>query len=85
MERNRAYGKLVRHLFLECLRLSIHPSSNIRKVGVNLVGPTSWGTPWHNCALHKKDGEWVLIRKNEAEKRNYRLVDDGLLPYFEEI
>jgi len=45
---------------------------------------SSWGTPWHNCALLKKNGEWELMRRNEAEKRNYKLIQ-GESPYFEEV
>eukprot|EP01127_Copromyxa_protea_P013457 TRINITY_DN3632_c0_g1_i3.p1 TRINITY_DN3632_c0_g1~~TRINITY_DN3632_c0_g1_i3.p1 ORF type:complete len:151 (-),score=22.33 TRINITY_DN3632_c0_g1_i3:10-462(-) len=44
-----------------------------------------WGTPWHNCAVLRKNGDWELIRKNMALVRGYELkeTEDGL-PYFVE-
>lgn len=45
-----------------------------------------WGTPWHNCAVLRKSGEFELIRKNMATVRGYELkeTEDGL-PYYLEV
>ena len=92
MGRNFAYGCMMRVLFREHIRFSIHPSSNGRtglpggaKFSVSLVGASDWGTPWHNCALRRLDGSWELIRRSEAEQRGYSIERSATsLPYYVE-
>ncbi len=73
MMRNFSYGNLVKILFPHHVRLSIHPSNNAVKFSVNLINHTTWGTPWHNCALLHPNGHWSLVRKREAEEKGYQL------------
>lgn len=44
-----------------------------------------WGTPWHNCAVLRRTGEWELVRKNMALVRGYELneTEEGLLYFIE--
>lgn len=43
---------------------------------------------WHNVAVQRENGRWQLIRKKEAEEKNYRFVgmknslDKNQLPYY---
>ncbi len=89
MRSNDAYGRLVECLYPNHIRLSIHPHSNVEKIGIILVkvipeADFKWGTPWQNCAVLRKTGEWQLIRKSVAVERGYFLIDDHSLPYYEE-
>lgn len=66
MKSNDAYANLVRCLFPDHIRLSIHAHSNVEKVGITLVkmAPESdilWGTPWHNCAVLKRTGTYFFF------------------------
>jgi len=86
MQRNEAYSNAVGHLFSTHIRLSIHPHDNVQKFGINLVGSTDWGTPWHNAALYTKDRHWQLISRSQAEKQGHQLkYDPQGLPYFQQI
>jgi len=87
MRSNDVYGRLLECLFPHHIRLSIHPHSNVSKVGIQMTpivpgADFQWGTPWHNCALLRKNGEWQLIRKNMAMSRGYKLIENGSLPYY---
>ena len=90
MKSNDAYGRLVECLFPNHIRLSIHSHSNVEKVGVMMMKMTAgsdmqWGTPWHNCAVLRKNGDWELVRKNVARVRGYELrytEDEDKLPYY---
>jgi len=89
MRSNDAYGRLVECLFPNHMRLSIHPHSNVEKVGIILApvikgADFKWGTPWHNCAVLRKSGDWELLRRKIAIERGYLLHDDVPLPYYEE-
>jgi len=91
MKSNDAYGRLVDCLFPNHIRLSIHAHSNIDKVGISMMRMTAgsdmqWGTPWHNCAVLRKSGDWELVRRNVALERGYELrhTDQGL-PYYLEV
>jgi len=84
--RNWAYAAMVKSLFPEHVRLSIHPSSNTFKFGVSLVTMSDWGTPWHNCALLRTDGTWVLIRRKQAIEEGHELTStNGLMHYVEKL
>lgn len=90
MRSNDAYGCLVECIFPEHIRLSIHPHTNVEKIGITLVPMTNnadmqWGTPWHNCALLRNNGQWELIRRNLAVQRGYILKEKEGLSYYEEI
>lgn len=83
MLRNYSYGNLVKILFPHHIRLSIHPSNNTTKFSVNLISHSTWGTPWHNCALLHPNGCWSLIRRKEAEETGCQLTmsSEGLAYY----
>jgi len=90
MRSNDAYGRLVECLYSNHIRLSIHPHSNVEKVGMTLVTMTpgsdiQWGTPWHNCAVMRKSGNWELVRLNVANQRGYELCkpENGLQYFIE--
>ena len=60
--RNEAYSSLVNDLFSKHIRLSIHPHDNTKKFGVNLVGGSLWGTPWHNVLVQDKEQNCKLMK-----------------------
>ncbi len=82
IRRNEAYGKLIDRAFPEALRLSIHPHPELaNKIGINLVGDSEWGTPWHNVAVLMKDGSTVLMKNSEAKKAGYSVLIKEGRPY----
>lgn len=91
VSRNEAYSNLVEAVFPQAVRLSIHPHPNVKKFGINLVpcpDGSIWRTPWHSVAVKLKDSSWILLPKEDAEKRNcVRMVDekDGLVYYEEKL
>ena len=76
MQRNDAYGAMLKHAYPDHIRLSIHPHSNAGdKIGINLLpGGDGWGTPWHNVLVERKDGTLCLMKKRDAVASGYTLV-----------
>jgi len=66
MVRNDCYSDLVRLLFPNHLRLSIHDHSGADKIGVYLIGRCMI-TPWHGVALRHRDKSWSILRKHIVE------------------
>ncbi len=77
IRRSNAWSELLEAEFPEAVRLSIHPQAcGSRKLGIQLLGIQTWLTPWHGVAV-KKDGDFVLMKRSEAEDLNSRLVKDA--------
>ena len=76
--RNEAYSSLVNDLFSKHVRLSIHPHDNTKKFGINLVGGSLWGTPWHNVLVQDKEQNYKLMKRYLAENAGYTLTYDDM-------
>lgn len=74
IRRSNAWSELIARQFPDAVRLSIHPQAcGAKKLGIRLIGTESWMTPWHGVAV-KKDDEFVLLKRHEAEALGARLV-----------
>lgn len=64
--------------------LALCAAENVFKFGVNLVGRTDWGTPWHNVVVETAPNEYELVRRAVAEERGYskHIHHRSRLPYF---
>lgn len=81
IQRSDAWGRLLADCFPQALRLSIHPQhAHAEKIGV-LLGDAddAWLTPWHGVAV-REPGGWKLCKREEAEARSARLVEQGGRP-----
>ncbi|MEV4436767.1 isocyanide synthase family protein [Streptomyces sp. NPDC049585] len=70
MQRSKAWGDLLGDRFPGAVRLSIHPHPcGAEKLGIHLVDtPDNWLTPWHSVALRTAGGDYVLMKRQEAEE-----------------
>ncbi len=76
IRRSNAWSELIRDVFPNAVRLSIHPQAcGSKKLGIQLLGTETWLTPWHGVAV-ETDGEFVLMKRVEAEKLNAKLIKD---------
>jgi pyoverdine/dityrosine biosynthesis protein Dit1 len=84
MLRNEAYDNMVRHIFKEHIRLSMHPSvNNGKKYSIKLIdSPYARHSAWHSAVVF--DGDSVLtMHKKDAIQKGYELVSvDGQPFYF---
>ncbi len=77
IRRSNAWSELIAERFPSAVRLSIHPQTcGSRKLGIQLLGDSSWMTPWHGVAVDTGD-EFVLMKRWEAEKHDSILVRDA--------
>jgi pyoverdine/dityrosine biosynthesis protein Dit1 len=85
IRRSRAWDQLLKNVYPDTLRLSIHPYPiEHHKFGIKLV-PSSdkWATPWHNIVV-KKNSTYHLMKKKEALDLGYLpKVWEGEYVYFE--
>lgn len=74
IQRSKAWGELVENKFPDAVRLSIHPQScGAKKLGIRLIEPDNWQTPWHGAAVHV-DGRYILLKRSQAEELGAHLV-----------
>jgi pyoverdine/dityrosine biosynthesis protein Dit1 len=74
IQKSGAWSRLIEDQFPHAVRLSIHPQGcGSQKLGLRLMGPDGWMTPWHGVAV-KKDGQFLLLKRNQAEKLGAQLV-----------
>ncbi|MGZ3775049.1 MAG: L-tyrosine/L-tryptophan isonitrile synthase family protein [Pseudobdellovibrionaceae bacterium] len=74
IQRSKAWGELVENTFPDAVRLSIHPQScGSKKLGIRLIEPDNWQTPWHGVAV-QIDGKYVLLKRSQAEALGAHLV-----------
>ncbi|MFJ4593102.1 L-tyrosine/L-tryptophan isonitrile synthase family protein [Kitasatospora sp. NPDC088861] len=81
IQRSRAWGELIAEQHPRSVRLSIHPQpAGAPKFGIRLLeAADAWMTPWHSSVLHRADGDWELLRSEDAAQRG-RLVELGGRP-----
>jgi L-tyrosine isonitrile synthase len=74
IQKSKAWGDLIEDEFPEAVRLSIHPQScGAQKLGIRLIEPDNWQTPWHGVAVHV-DGRFMLLKRAQAEAVGAHLV-----------
>lgn len=67
IQRSKAWGVLIAEQFPEAIRLSIHPQScGSKKLGIRLIEPDHWQTPWHGVAV-QVGSRFVLLKRSQAE------------------
>ena len=78
VQRSDGWGRLLSDCFPMALRLSIHPQGpHSDKIGILLGRSVDvWLTPWHSVAV-KKDGEFTLMKRHEAEAAGAKISGDG--------
>jgi pyoverdine/dityrosine biosynthesis protein Dit1 len=83
IQRSKAWGELVETKFPNAVRLSIHPQScGDKKMGIRLIEPDNWLTPWHGVAV-EVDGRFMLLKRAQAEELGADLVHwDGRPSHF---
>jgi pyoverdine/dityrosine biosynthesis protein Dit1 len=74
VQRSKAWGELVGMQFPDAVRLSIHPQTcGAKKLGIRLIEPDNWLTPWHGVAVDV-GGRFMLFKRSQAEELGARLV-----------
>lgn len=78
IQRSKAWSELIAIRFPNAVRLSIHPQScGSSKLGIRLIEPDHWQTPWHGVAVDV-GGRFVLLKRSQAETLGAQLVhSDG--------
>ncbi len=85
IQRSRAWSALITEYFPNSVRLSIHPQTcGTPKLGIRLMEAETWMTPWHGVAV-EVDGNFVLLKREQAEKLGARLVYHGAQPSHYEL
>ena len=76
--RSNAWSELIAERFPAAVRLSIHPQTcGSKKLGIQLLGDSSWMTPWHGVAVDTGH-QFVLMKRWEAEKLGSILVKNSV-------
>ncbi|MEO5968986.1 MAG: isocyanide synthase family protein [Bdellovibrionia bacterium] len=74
IQRSKAWGDLVEMRFPNAVRLSIHPQAcGAKKLGIRLIEPDNWLTPWHGVAV-EVGGRFMLLKRSQAEELGASLV-----------
>lgn len=79
IQRSKAWGDWVETQFPQAVRLSIHPQTcGAKKLGIRLVEPDNWTTPWHAVAVDI-GGRFMLLKRSHAEALGAELqyAEDG--------
>jgi len=85
IQRSRAWSKLIQECFPHAVRLSIHPQTcGTAKLGIRLLEAENWMTPWHGVAVDI-GGNFVLLKRAQAEELGARLVCNGGRPSHYEL
>lgn len=85
--RDKAFAESIAHRYPDHLRLSIHPSTDTKKISVALV-PQTGGcsmTPWHACLVRSVDGSITMQHAGKVSRTTHTLViEDGRPSHFRE-
>lgn len=74
IQRSKAWSELIESEFPYAVRLSIHPQScGSKKIGIRLIEPDNWQTPWHGVAV-QVDGQYILMKRAHAEALGASMV-----------
>jgi pyoverdine/dityrosine biosynthesis protein Dit1 len=73
IRKSRAWSGLIAERFPDAVRLSIHPQAcGAAKLGIRLIDPDNWMTPWHGVAL-EVGGRFLLVKHSQAKALGARL------------
>lgn len=83
MLRNEAYDNMVRHIFKDHIRLSMHPSvNNGKKYSIKLIdSPYARHSAWHSAVV-LDNGVVHTMHKIDAISKGYELVTVDGQPYY---
>lgn len=87
IQRSHAWSALIKSLFTEGIRLSIHPHQcGGDKLAFQLI-PSSqkWATPWHNVVVKDSHGNIKLMKNKEAKLLAANIVYIDSLPSYYQI
>ena len=74
IQRSKAWSELIESRFPDAVRLSIHPQGcGAEKLGIRLIEPDNWQTPWHGVAV-EVGGRFMLLKRAQAEALGAQLV-----------
>lgn len=74
IQRSKAWGEWVEAQFPYAVRLSIHPQDcGGKKLGIRLIEPDNWMTPWHGVAV-EVGGRFILLKRSQADQLGARLI-----------
>jgi pyoverdine/dityrosine biosynthesis protein Dit1 len=74
IQRSKAWSDLIEARFPDAVRLSIHPQGcGSKKLGIRLIEPDNWQTPWHGVAVDVR-GRFMLLKRAQAETLGAQLV-----------
>ena len=74
IQRSKAWSELIEARFPDAVRLSIHPQScGAKKLGIRLIEPDNWQTPWHGVAVDL-GGRFMLLKRAQAEMLGAQLI-----------
>jgi pyoverdine/dityrosine biosynthesis protein Dit1 len=74
MQRSKAWSDLIEERFPDAIRLSIHPQScGSKKLGIRLMEPDAWQTPWHGVAVDL-GGKFILLKRSQADALGAQLI-----------
>jgi L-tyrosine isonitrile synthase len=74
IQRSKAWGEFLEMRFPNAVRLSIHPQTcGAKKLGIRLIEPDNWLTPWHGVAVDV-GGRFMLFKRSQAEELGARLI-----------
>ena len=80
IRRSKAWGELVEARFPDAVRLSIHPQAcGSKKLGIRLIEPDNWMTPWHGVAVDM-GGRFMLLKRAQAEELGAELIHQAGRP-----
>ncbi|KAF8320660.1 hypothetical protein DL93DRAFT_2224393 [Clavulina sp. PMI_390] len=84
IENGARFSSLVEKAFPTSIRLSIHPHTNAGpKFALKIFQNVELAcTPWHNTAVMKKDGSFMIQHHATVDRATHMLVKRNGLPYY---
>ncbi|EFQ99065.1 hypothetical protein MGYG_02078 [Nannizzia gypsea CBS 118893] len=82
--RGKAFADAILHRFPEHIRLSIHASTDTKKISVSLIPQTGSlsMTPWHSALVYASDGSISMQHAGTVSTATHILVREEGQPYY---
>ncbi|KFY65022.1 hypothetical protein V496_02869 [Pseudogymnoascus sp. VKM F-4515 (FW-2607)] len=87
IHRGKAFSEAIACRFPNHLRLSIHPSTDTKKISISLIPQTGAFamTPWHSALVRAVDGSITMQHAAKVSTKTHTLISkDGKPCYFQE-
>lgn len=87
IQRSHAWSMLLKTIYTDSLRLSIHPQCRqSEKIGIHMArADDCWRTPWHSVAV-RKNQHISLQKRSDIDENKHRLIFNGGKPcHYREI